>query len=285
MKTRVLITGAGGLAGKTLHEALEKQGNYEVLALDKKALDITQGEKVMEAVQGFRPEYVVNCAAFTQVDRAETQRRQAYAVNVEGVRHLAQASVATGAVLIHLSTDYVFDGEKKAPYSENDLTNPLNYYGQTKLEGEQEILRLSERFFIIRPAWIYGKYGRNFYHLLVELAQKNKELRFINDQTGSPTYAGDLADFIRFLTDERIEDFGIYHFSNEGETTRYGQARLMLRLLGFENPVKPVPHTYFNAPAKRPAYSVLSKEKVKKKFGYPVPHWKESMEKFIKSIR
>ncbi len=285
MKTKVLIIGANGLTGQTLTRLFARDADFEIFSFGREDLDITRSEKTEEVFRVLKPGYVINCAAFTQVDAAETERTRAYAVNVTGVRHLVQASEKTGSTLIHLSTDYVFDGKKQSPYSETDPANPLNYYGLTKRKGELEINGRLEKFFIIRTAWIYGKYGNNFYHLLLGLAKEHQTLRFINDRWGSPTYAGDLAEFIRFLIREKIRQYGIWHFSNEGETTRYGQAKLMSDLLGLKNRIEPVTHDYFKPVAKRPAYSVLSKEKVKRQLGYDVPHWKESLEKFIKSMQ
>ncbi len=279
---KILITGAKGLMGQYLREVLD--GSYEVYALDKYQLDITDREQVLKIVGEIKPGYIINAAAFTNVDQAEIKREQAYAVNVSGVENIMEAAKEQGSIPIHFSTDYVFDGKKSTPYNEDDPKNPLNYYGLTKHLSEEKIVSSGyDKYFIIRPAWIYGKYGNNFFHLILKLAEQNEVLRIANDQTGSPTYARDLAMFIKFLIDQSISGFGIYHFSNEGSCTRYEQAKALMDLLGIKKKIIPVPSSVFKPLARRPAYSVLSKEKVKKQLDYPVPHWKDSLEQFIKS--
>ncbi len=280
---KVLITGAGGLTGKTATEYFKTQTNYQIFPLSRQDLDITDAIAVQKTISGLQPDFVLNCAAFTQVDLAEIKKAQCYAVNVTGVKNLATASHQTGSTLIHLSTDYVFDGAKRSPYSENDPKNPLNYYGLTKSQAEDIIPQLTSRYFIIRPAWIYGKYGNNFFKLVLKLAEENDVLKISNDQINTPTYARDLVEFIHFIIQHAQDEYGLYHFSNEGQTTRYEQAKEILKLLGKSNKIIPVDSSEFNPIAKRPPYSVLSKAKIKNKWHYPVKHWKESLHTFIKT--
>jgi dTDP-4-dehydrorhamnose reductase len=279
---RILITGAGGLVGRTLTEYLERESYRNVFAFTRKDLDITDRRRVEEITAALQPDYIINCAAYTQVDKSEVEKKLCYAVNVKGTEHLAVAAARLKAVLIHLSTDYVFDGKKLTPYTEDDAANPLNYYGLTKLMSEEKVKTYAEGYFIIRPSWIYGKYGKNFFTGLMEWAKANKVLKIAGDQTGSPTFAGDLAEFILFLLSRGIKDYGTYHFSNEGAVTRYEQALEIIRLKDLSVRLEPVSSAYFKPLAVRPPYSVLSKEKIKRKFDYPVADWKDSLAKFIR---
>ncbi len=281
-KIKLLITGASGLTGKTATEYFGALDPYQVISLTRKDLDITDRKKVEESIKTFQPDYILNCAAYTRVDQAEAEKEKCYAVNVTGIENLARASLETGSTVIHLSTDYVFDGTKKTPYCETDPKNPISHYGLTKSLGEDKLQEITRKHFIIRPAWIYGKYGDNFFTKLLTWSHQNPVLKIADDQTGTPTYAGDLVQFIRFVIENAPDQFGIYHFTNEGQATRYEQAEEILRLLGRTNRIIPVASSEFNPMARRPAYSVLSKEKIKKLWQYPVKHWKESLRQFIK---
>ena len=280
--TKVLITGAGGLVGKTLTEHLKNHRHIDVIPLYHKDLDITDREAVEKILHYHRAAYVVNCAAYTAVDKAEVEKEQCYRVNVTGTANLAETVGAYGGIFIHYSTDYVFDGKKRSPYTENDPVNPLNYYGYTKWLSEEAVRKAGVKHFLIRPAWIYGRFGNNFFHRVLQWAKEKDILYFADDQTGSPTNAEDLAAFTVFLIEGRKEEFGLYHFSNEGETTRYGMAREILSAVGMEKKLVPVPSSYFKPLAKRPPYSVLSKEKVKTTWRYPVKDWRESLREFVK---
>ncbi len=284
MKARILISGGGGQMGRSLQEILARQWpESDVLAPSHARWDIADAEKGKEFFSTFRPDFVINTAAFTNVDLAEEQREAARRANAAGPAVLARLSNDFGATLIHYSTDYVFDGRQRTPYTETDPPAPVNYYGLTKWEGEKNIQRNTERYYIIRPAWIYSGYGRNFIRLVMDLARKNAVLRFINDQIGSPTSALDLARFTLFLMQEQPAGFGIYHCSNQGEVSRYDQARAIAEILDLPVEVKPVPHTEFPQKAERPAYSVLSKDKIRQHFGWKVNPWRESLERILKT--
>jgi dTDP-4-dehydrorhamnose reductase len=280
-KIKILITGASGLVGKTASEYFSALPEYEVTPLSHMQLDITDKDAVFRSVSEIKPAFIINCAAYTQVDRAEKEKEKCFAVNVQGAVHLAEAAELHRSTLIHLSTDYVFDGEKKIPYSESDPKNPLNHYGLTKSLSEDGIAEVTNRFHIIRPAWIYGKYGDNFFTKLIRWARTKDTLQISNDQISTPTYAGDLTAFIDFIIRNAPEDYGIYHFTGEGQATRYEQAVETLKLLGIKRKIVPVSSGIFKPLAKRPPYSVLSKEKIKTKWNYPVKHWKESLKQFI----
>jgi len=278
---KILITGAGGLVGQTVFSFLKNKNFTNLLPLSHKQLDITQNERVQEVFRSFKPEYVINCAAYTAVDKAEKEKTACYQINVNGTANLARAAAHAGSVFVHLSSDYVFDGKKREPYTEEDPANPLNYYGYTKWLSEEEVRKAGGKHYIIRPAWIYGRFGNNFFHRVLQWAKEKDVLYAAADQTGSPTNAEDLAEFIYFLI-RHDKPYGLYHFSNEGEATRYDMVREILRLTGIEKEVIPVPSSYFKPLARRPAYSVLSKEKIKKLWNYPVPDWRESMRIFVK---
>ena len=284
MKTRILITGGTGQMGQTLQEILAREWpGAEVLALAHNQWDIADAEKGKEIFSSFRPDFVINTAAFTNVDLAEEQREAARRSNATGPAVLARLSNDFGTILIHYSTDYVFDGKKRTPYTETDAPAPVNFYGLTKWEGEKNIQQHTERYYIIRPAWIYSGYGRNFIRIVMDLARKNAVLRFINDQIGSPTSALDLARFTLFLMRERPDDYGIFHCSNLGEVSRFDQARAIVEILGLPVRVEPVLHTAFRQIAERPAYSVLSKEKIHRMFDWQVRPWRESLEHVLKT--
>jgi len=279
---KILITGANGLVGRTLQAYWDEHPEAEIIPLTRQELDITRADAVQDAIRRHSPDYVINCAAYTQVDRAEVEKEKCYAVNVLGTAHLAQAAASHGSILIHLSTDYVFDGKKRTPYTEEDAVNPLNYYGYTKMLSEEEVRKSGAAHYILRPAWIYGRFGNNFFHRVLQWAEEKEVIYASNDQTGSPTNAEDLAAFMAFLIRKKAHPFGLYHFSNEGQTTRYEMVAEILRLTGHRKKVIPVDSSFFKPLAKRPPYSVLSKQKVKSLWNYPVPEWRESLEKFIK---
>ena len=280
-KIKILITGASGLVGKTASVFFMTNPGYDVTALTHKELDITDKDAVLQTVSEINPRFIINCAAYTQVDRAEIEQDKCYAVNVDGTVNLAEASGGSNATLIHLSTDYVFDGKKRIPYVETDSKNPLNYYGLTKSISEEKLMQTTGRYFIIRPAWIYGKYGNNFFTKLMQWIKTNDVLQISNDQVSTPTYAGDLVAFIDFIIRHVPDAYGIYHFTGGGQATRYEQAVEILKLLNINKKIVPVPSSIFKPLAQRPPYSVLSKEKIKTLWNYPVKHWKESLKQFI----
>ncbi len=276
---RILITGGKGLVGRTLNTLLTPY--YKTYALGREQLDITNKEHVRKIIRLIRPDYIIHLAAFTQVDLCEKKSQACYQVNVKGTKHIIDTAQMVHAKLIYLSTDYVFDGEKHTPYTETDPKNPVNYYGHTKSLAEDLIQKELSEFFIIRPAWIFGETKRNFIHLVVELAEKEETLKFVSDQISTPTYAVDLSYFIKFLIDNEPGEYGIYHYTNEGEASRFEEAQYILDKLGYDNNLIPVSQKEFKAPAQRPAYSVLSKDKVKRVFGLKPRHWKEAMDECL----
>ncbi len=286
----VLVTGAEGQLGSDLVPALERAG-FEGLYLDIESLDITDARAVGWAVKEARPHVIINCAAYTDVDGAEKDQQRAFEVNSIGPANLSEAASRSGALLIHISTDFVFDGKRSAPYSEADEPSPLNVYGRTKLDGEREIIKRLENYVIVRTSWLYGVHGRNFVKTILRLAAEQDTLRVVSDQIGTPTWTGDLAGFITAVAGSYRSGCipsGIYHYSNEGTASWYDFAKAIVTEAAIYHPpfgsvkVEPVTTSEFKRPAERPAYSVLDKGKVKKVFNAPVPHWRVSLAGMLK---
>lgn len=235
-------------------------------------------------------EYIINCSAYTAVDKSETEKELAYKINCTGVSNIAEAAEKMKADLIHISTDYVYNGEKKEEYLENDNTNPLGVYGWSKLEGELKIINTINNYYIIRTSWLYGKNGKNFVTTMLKLFKERNEVSVVSDQFGSPTYSKDLADVIINIIqhkDSKI-DYGIYHFTNEGKTNWYDFTLEIKKIaekkgitINKELNIKPVSTKEYPTPAKRPKYSVLSKLKIKKKLGIKIRDWKKALEEYI----
>ncbi len=240
-------------------------------------LDITDSEEVMRAVGEWKPEIIINCAAYTNVEKAEEEREEAYKVNCTAVENLASAAAACGATLIHISTDYVFDGRARKPYTEEDETAPLNAYGETKLAGERAVIASGCKYLIFRTSWLYSPFGNNFVKMMLRLMRERSELRVVDDQTGTPTYAADLAALLCKVINGGLYDrMGIYNYSNEGECSRYEFAAAIGELSGLGN-IKPCKTKDYPSKAVRPEYSVLDKSKVREVFGIEIPAWRDSL--------
>ncbi|MGQ9688055.1 MAG: dTDP-4-dehydrorhamnose reductase [Desulfobaccales bacterium] len=282
---KILLTGAGGLLGWDC--CVVFQQHHEVIALDIQKLDITRADQVDEALGRVRPDAVVNCAAFTQVDRCETARDEAFQVNVLGPRNLAAAASRQGAVLLQVSTDYVFDGQKPppTPYFEDDPTGPLSWYGRTKLEGELAVREVSDRHLIVRTAWLYGWHGPNFLKKILELALSPQipELKVVADQFGSPTWSYRLAQQLARLLESGGE--GIYHASGEGWCTWFDLAQAFLGHFGVEKPLRPCSTTEYLTPAVRPRNSILENRRLKAAGLNLMRPWQEDLEEFVTLFR
>ncbi len=290
---KVMITGAGGQLGSDVAGLLE--GAYDAYTFTSKALDVTDRTAVMAAVARIRPDVVINCAAYTAVDKAETERERAFAVNGAGPGNLAEAALKAGARLVHISTDFVFDGEKTTPYKETDPTGPLGVYGASKLAGEEEIIRRLKEYVIVRTSWLYGQGGKNFVHTMLRLAEKREELRVVNDQMGSPTWTYDLAKALKSIlkrisgdADEGV--WGIYNYSDEGAVSWHGFAEAIIEEAGaLGAPLKcrsvvGIPSSEYPTPAPRPAFSVLDTGKIKRTFSISIPLWRTSLKRMISGI-
>jgi len=274
---KILVTGANGQLGKEL-QAL--QANYPQLQFHfftKSELDIADFSLVEASFEQVQPNYCINCAAYTAVDKAETEKETAFLINQTGAKNLALASKLRGAKFIHISTDYVFDGNGKEPFKEDHPVNPQNIYGASKLKGEEETLAVNPDSIIIRTAWVYSEFGNNFVKTMLRLMQSREEIGVVDDQQGSPTYAADLAKAILFIINSKKWVPGIYHYSNEGVITWFDFAKAIQEYIQSGCRVNAIPTSAYPTPAKRPAYSVLDKEKIKATFNVAIPHWQESL--------
>lgn len=271
---KYLVIGSKGQLGSELHLCLGNHADY----VDIEKLDITKENDVRDYFFYKSYDFVINCAAYTAVDKAENEKDIAYQVNAKGAEYLAKY----GKKIIYISTDYVFDGFNNKPYVETDIPNPISVYGKTKLEGEKRTLEYSKIGIIIRTSWMYSRFGNNFLKTILNLARSNKELNIVSDQIGSPTYARDLACFIKDIIPQIAEDSkGIYHFSNEGYCSWYDFASEIVNLAKVDCKINAIETKDYTSLAKRPSYSVLSKEKVKKDFNIKISDWKECIKNCV----
>ncbi|HDI4560026.1 TPA: dTDP-4-dehydrorhamnose reductase [Listeria monocytogenes] len=274
----ILVTGANGQLGTELVQLL-KEHNLTVTEWDKDSVDIVDKAAVKKAMLDLKPEWIIHCAAFTNVEAAEDELKNVnWEVNVDGTENISEAAEIVGAKLVYISTDYVFDGTKKEAYLPDDKTNPLNQYGIAKLAGEKVALEKNSQTYVIRTSWVFGKYGNNFVYSMLKLAETHKELKVVNDQLGRPTYTYDLADFIRFVI-EKNPAYGIYQFSNSGTATWFEFATEILK--DKDVTVNPCTSDEFPQKAERPKTSIMSLEKVEKQ-GFNIPTWQDALVRFKK---
>lgn len=278
---KILVTGAGGQLGQCLQKLVGKSTN--VLFAEKKDLDITDVNAVHSFFKKHQPQIVINTAAYTQVDAAESNAELAFLINADAVKNLAETCKIFGSKLIHISTDYVFDGSAKASYKETDFPNPITLYGKSKLTGEKQIIQSAlKEYAIVRTSWLYSNFGHNFYKTMLRLAQTKNELSVVNDQQGCPTYAADLAKvLLQVATKLTKENSGIYHFCNAGATTWYDFALAIFEKKQVTIKVNPIATASFPTEAKRPAYSVLDSRKVQETFRLGIPTWEEGLSECI----
>lgn len=283
MALRWLVTGAAGMVGRDVVAALRIRDD-EVVALAKSDLDITDAPAVREAFRRARPDVIVNCAAFTKVDDAETNEHAAMAINGSAVEHLADAANESGALLLQISTDFVFDGRSRTPYEVNDATAPLSAYGRSKLAGEHAAAR-AQKHLILRTAWLFGVHGPNFVEAIRNQIRKGTNpLRVVNDQRGRPTYTPHLAEAIVRLAPRAHEDDsarGMFHYADAPECTWYEFARAIAAAVGAETNVVPVSTAEFPRPAVRPAYSVLSTERYERVTGVAPASWEDGLREYL----
>lgn len=278
----VLVTGAGGQLGQALQFIAPKHPEIQFVFCDSTMLDITNVTNVKQIFEQYKPDFCINTAAYTAVDKAESEPEKAHLINVVGPKNLAVVCKEFDTVLLHISTDFVFDGMKNSPYSEEDAPNPTGVYGQTKLDGEKAIQETWQRYFIIRTSWVYSQFGSNFMKTMLRLASERDKLSVVNDQIGTPTNAVDLAEvLVKICTSifhlPSSNPFGIYNFSNEGQCSWYYFAKKIFEFNNIKINLEPIPTTSFPTPAKRPAYSVLDKSKIKNIFEIEVKNWEESL--------
>jgi len=277
---RVLVTGAQGQLGTDMVLCLERHpAHYQVFGFGRVDLNVTDVSKVAKIFHQVKPDIVVHTAAYTQVDQAETDRSTAYIVNALGTRNLVGEAEKVGAKFVYISTDYVFDGKKGTPYYESDPTNPQSIYGQSKLAGEEFVISLSSKYFIVRTSWVYGKYGANFVRTMLKLGSEGKPIKVVNDQFGSPTYTLDLVRFL--LQIFRTERYGIYHATNSGSCSWYEFAKTIFEEAGLQVELSPCTTADFPRPAPRPTYSVLGHAGIKLNGFEDLRPWQEGLKDFF----
>ena len=274
---KVALTGANGMLG---HDMANAFGDKNVVALTHKDLDVTHLDNTLSLIRDIRPDYLIHAAAYTDVDGCEGEPEKAYLVNGIGTRNIAMACEENDCPIIYISTDYVFDGNKKEPYNEWDQTNPINKYGLSKLLGENYVSSLTNRFYIARTSWLYGKKGKNFVETILKLIEERDEIEVVDDQVGSPTYTLDLATSIKELLGR---GYGTYHITNSGHCSWYEFAVEIARLKGSSTKVKPVTSDKFNRPARRPSYSVLENTMLGIEGIEKPRHWKDALAEYLNS--
>jgi len=284
---KVLITGALGQTGQELYRTAP--AGTELICLDRQTLDITDAAAVLQSCRAARPELIINAAAYTAVDKAETERNQAFAVNATGAGNLAAAAAAVGARFLHISTDFVFDGAKSSPYQPEDRTNPLSVYGASKLAGEELALAANSNSLIVRTGWLYGAHGQNFVKTILRLLGEREQLTVVADQVGTPTWTGSLAQAL-WAAAVKPELRGIYHWSDAGVASWYDFAvaiqeeALPLGLLSRAIPIAPINTAAYPTPARRPAYSVLDKSAAWRDFAIAGQHWRFALRRMLKEL-
>ncbi|PZV09178.1 MAG: dTDP-4-dehydrorhamnose reductase [Leptolyngbya sp.] len=288
---KLLLVGSQGQVGQELAQTLPCLGN--VVALSREHLDLSQPDQIAAAVDSHQPDIVINAAAYTAVDKAESDATLAHQINALAPGLLAQAAADCGAAILHISTDYVFDGRQSYPYQETDATSPLGVYGQTKLAGEQAVQAANPRSLILRTAWVYGAKGaRNFVKTMLKVGLEQRSVRVVFDQVGTPTWAYDIADSITALLPQMVDNdsYGIVHFTNSGVASWYDFATAIYEeaqaqdLLNTPPTVVPIATAEYPLPALRPAYSVLSPLKVSALLNRPIPHWRSSLRKMLREL-
>ena len=288
----ILVTGAGGQLGQSLQFLAKsqfsiniknkKENDLEFIFCNSTELDITDDTNVQNIFEKYKPNFCINTAAYTAVDKAESEPEKAHLINVVGAKNLAVTCNQYNATLLHISTDFVFDGSKKRPYTEIDIPNPAGVYGQTKLDGEKAVQEICAKHYIIRTSWVYSQFGNNFLKTMLRLASEKDSLSVVNDQIGTPTNAVDLAAVLIKIIQNSIQhptknNYGIYNFSNEGHCSWYDFALEIFLRHNSAIQLQPIATSGYPTPAKRPAYSVLDKSKIKEVFGIEIMDWKDSL--------
>lgn len=282
----VLVTGASGQLGQAIQFIAKNHSEIKFVFCSSSDLDISNKENCQTVFQSTKPDFCINAAAYTAVDKAESERDKAELINVLGSKNIAEVCNNFDVKLIHISTDFVFDGSNDKPYTETQITNPKGVYGQTKLDGEKAIQQVFSKYYIIRTSWVYSQFGNNFMKTMLRLASERTALSVVNDQIGTPTNAVDLAEalvqIILSANQQPTNDnYGIYNFSNEGECSWYDFAKKIFEINNISIDLSAIPTEQFPTPAQRPKYSVLDKSKIKTTFGITIKTWEES----LKSIK
>jgi len=279
-----LVFGATGQLGSCLQFLSEQQKINSIIYLSEEEADILDNDLLKSVFEKYKPAYCINCAAYTAVDKAEDEIDLARRINKDGAANLAKLCGEFGTTFIHVSTDFVFEGNAPKLLSEDDIAQPINIYGLTKLEGEQVIPGLSSKHYILRTSWLYSEYGNNFVKTMLKLGKEREQLGIIADQIGTPTYAIDLAATILHIIKNDNQQHGIYHYSNEGVTSWFDFAKAIFDLGGVSVKALPIKSSEYVTKATRPAFSVMDKSKIKNTFGIEIPYWRESLEVCIERL-
>ena len=287
----ILVTGANGQLGKSIKSLVEQQKkSHSFVFVTREQLDLSSPSSIQNYFEANKFDLIINCAAYTAVDRAENYQEEADMINYIAVKKIAEISKSNNIKLIHISTDFVFDGLKHKPYFESDACSPLNIYGKTKLEGENAILSIMKfNAIIIRTSWVYSEYGNNFVDTIMKLSQKNNNLNIVSDQLGTPTYARDLGQAIlNIIKNEKFNELDmaseIYHYSNEGECSWYDFAKEVINILGIKCTINPINSEDYPTAARRPRHTIMSKDKISKEFGIKIIFWKDSLKFCMKNL-
>lgn len=285
MRKNIIIIGGSGQLGQCINEVInKKEYSYNFVFLSRADLDYTNFTQTKLIFEQYNPVYCINCAAYTAVDLAEDEQETAFKINEFAVKCLAESCVEYNTTLIHISTDFVFDGNSGLPLTEEFFTNPVNVYGLSKLKGEQAVQEILKQHYILRTSWLYSEKANNFVKTMLKLSQSKNELNVIYDQVGTPTYAIDLAKVIIKIINNDPKQYGIYNYSNEGVASWYDFAKAVFEFAEIDMKVMPVASSAFITKAKRPHYSVLDKTKIKMVLGIEIPYWRDSLNKCIQNI-
>ena len=282
----VLVTGSNGQLGQSLQFIASKYADIDFVFCSSQELDVTNLANCEKLFSKYKPNYCINTAAYTAVDKAESEPGKAHLINVIGAKNIAEVCKEHNTILLHISTDFVFDGNlspraQSRGYSEEDIPNPTGVYGQTKLEGEKVIQAVFDNYYIIRTSWVYSQFGNNFMKTMLRLASERDSLSVVNDQIGTPTNAVDLAEALIKIVTSYKKAFGIYNFSNEGQCSWYDFAKKIFEVNNTTINLQPIPTSSFPTPAMRPKFSVLNKDKTKEVFDIKIDSWEESINKFL----
>ncbi len=281
-KVKIALTGKNGQLAKEFIKLLSIR-DINFFSFDRKELDISDFEKVEKVLKEVKPDIVINCAAYNLVDKAEEDKESAYATNTRGAENLAKICSELNCKLVHYSTDYVFDGNKKSLYIEKDIPNPLNYYGRTKLEGELKIKEILENHLIFRVSWLYGEGNNNFIRKFLDWAKDKEELKISENEVSIPTNAGKVAEVSLLAIEEDLK--GLYHLTNSGYASRYELALKIKEYLNLKNKIIPVNSSVFNLKAKRPEFSAMDNNLIKKVLGIDISYWDEDLKEYLKEIQ
>lgn len=282
---KIVVFGASGQLGQCLKKVSGEKGISTIIFPLEAEANILDTDAIAKVFEQYKPAYVINCAAYTAVDKAEDDVDMARKINKIGAANLAQACKQYGAILVHTSTDFVFKGDKPYPLVETDTADPISIYGLTKLEGEQDVINILPKHFIIRTSWLYSEYGNNFVKTMLKLGAERDELKIIADQVGTPTYAIDLAAAILDIITSGSHEFGIYHYSNEGVTSWYDFAKGIFDLSATQVKTYPIRTSEYPTRATRPAFSVMDKAKIKATFNIQIPYWRDSLITCLEKLR